>query len=65
METIANKDSVAKKKLTKLIFFIILLSIQSDIFTCLLEKNKQTNKQTNEKQNKTKPKNTVKAQGVS
>jgi len=59
METIANKDSAAKKtkKLTKLNFFIILLSIQSDIFTRLLEKtNKQTNKQTKNKtkQNKTK-----------
>ena len=70
METIANKDSAAKKKqqkLTKLIFFYYTIK-HSVRYLYPSFRNKQTNKQTNKrktKQNKTKPKNTVKAQGVS
>jgi len=67
METIANKDSAAKKKqqkLTKLIFFYYTIKHSVRYLYPSFRKNKQTNKRKT-KQNKTKPTNTVKAQGVS
>ena len=67
METIANKDSAAKKKqqkLTKLIFFYYTIKHLVGYLYPSFRKNKQTKKRKT-KQNKTKPKNTVNAQGVS
>jgi len=51
METIANKDSAAKKT-NKIIIFYYTIKHSVRYLYLSFRKNKQTNKQTNEKQKK-------------